>query len=94
MEGTQIPINIAALTSPLKYNISEKISDRKAATNNKMSVAVNFLNIIELFGFLVFSLKNKCNLKWPINFVANLLFMLANHLGWNILFIMIAFSWG
>lgn len=63
MEGTQIPINIAALTSPLKYNISEKISDRKAATNNKMSVAVNFLNIIELFGFLVFSLKNKCNLK-------------------------------
>jgi hypothetical protein len=45
MDGTQIPINIAAFTSPLKYNISEKISERKAEINNSISVDVNFLNI-------------------------------------------------
>jgi hypothetical protein len=46
MDGTQRPINIAALVSPLKYKISEKIRDRKAAINNKISVIVNFLFII------------------------------------------------
>jgi hypothetical protein len=45
MDGTHIPINMAEVVSPLKYNISEKISDRKAAINSSMSVAVNFLNI-------------------------------------------------
>jgi hypothetical protein len=46
--GTQIPINIAAFGSPLKYNISEKISERNAAINNSLSVAVNFLNMMVL----------------------------------------------
>ena len=46
MEGTQIPINMAAVASPLKYNISEKISDRNAEKNNNLSVIVNLLNII------------------------------------------------
>jgi hypothetical protein len=40
-----MPIKMAALTSPLKYNISEKISERKAAINNNLSVVVNFLNM-------------------------------------------------
>jgi len=43
-----MPMNMAAVTSPLKYNISEKISDKKAAINNNLSVVVNFLNIIFL----------------------------------------------
>ena len=46
MEGTQMPINMAAVASPLKYNISEKISERKAEINNNLSVNVNFVNII------------------------------------------------
>ena len=46
MEGTQIPINMAAVASPLKYNTSEKISERNAATNNNLSVIVNLLNMI------------------------------------------------
>ena len=46
MDGTQIPINMAAVASPLKYNISENISERKAETNNSLSVSVNFANII------------------------------------------------
>jgi hypothetical protein len=48
MEGTQMPINIAAFTSPLKNNISEKISERNAAVNNNLSVVVNFLNMVLL----------------------------------------------
>jgi hypothetical protein len=48
IEGTQIPINIAAFASPLKYNISEKISERKAAINNNLSVVVNLLNMMLL----------------------------------------------
>ena len=48
MEGTQIPTNMAELTSPLKYNTSEKIRDKNAAINNNKSVVVNFLNIISL----------------------------------------------
>jgi len=43
-----MPINMAAVASPLKYNISEKISDRNAAINNNLSVAVNFLNMMLL----------------------------------------------
>ena len=46
MEGTQMPINMAAVASPLKYNISENISERKAEMNNNLSVIVNFVNII------------------------------------------------
>jgi hypothetical protein len=49
MEGTQMPIKIAALASPLKYNISEKISERNAAINNNLSVVVNILNMMLLF---------------------------------------------
>ncbi len=42
MEGTQRPMNIAAFASPLKYNTSEKISERNAAINNNLSDVVNF----------------------------------------------------
>jgi hypothetical protein len=45
MEGTQMPMKMAASFSPLKYSISEKIRERKAEMNNKISVNVNFLNI-------------------------------------------------
>jgi hypothetical protein len=48
MDGTQIPMNMAAVVSPLKYNTSEKISERKAEINNNLSVVVNLLNIVEL----------------------------------------------
>ena len=41
-----MPINMAAVGSPLKYNISEKISERKAAINNNLSIVVNFLNML------------------------------------------------
>jgi hypothetical protein len=52
IDGTQIPINMAAVASPLKYNISEKMSDRNAATNNNLSVNVNFLNMVLLLYLL------------------------------------------
>jgi hypothetical protein len=45
MDGTQMPINMAAFASPLKYNISEKISERNAEINNNLSVIVNFFNM-------------------------------------------------
>jgi hypothetical protein len=48
MDGTQIPINMADVVSPLKYNISEKIRERNAEINNSLSAVVNFLNIIVL----------------------------------------------
>jgi hypothetical protein len=35
-------MKIAAFSSPLKYNISEKIRELKAEINNKISVIVNF----------------------------------------------------
>lgn len=41
-----MPINIAAFGSPLKYNISEKMSERNAAINNNLSVVVNLLNMM------------------------------------------------
>jgi hypothetical protein len=49
MEGTQMPINMAASASPLKYKISEKINERNAEINNNLSVIVNFSNIILFF---------------------------------------------
>lgn len=48
IEGTQMPINMAAFASPLKYNTSEKIRERNAAINNNLSVIVNLLNIMLL----------------------------------------------
>lgn len=42
MEGTQRPINMAGVDSPLKYKISEKTSERNAAINNNLSVIVKF----------------------------------------------------
>lgn len=36
---------MAAFASPLKNNISEKISERKAEINKSLSVVVNFLNM-------------------------------------------------
>lgn len=58
IDGTQIPINIAAFASPLKYNISEKISERNAEMNSNLSVIVNFLNMI-LLNFEFFTVKTK-----------------------------------
>lgn len=53
IDGTQRPMKIAAIASPLKYNISEKIRELKAETNNNMSVIVNFfkasLNIFKIY---------------------------------------------
>ena len=49
MDGTQIPIKIPACLSPLNHNISEKIKDKNAAKNIKMSVGVNFLNMNEFY---------------------------------------------
>lgn len=48
IEGTQMPINMAAFASPLKYNTSEKIRERNAEINNNLSVIVNLLNIVLL----------------------------------------------
>ena len=36
---------MAAFASPLKYNISEKISEINAAINNNLSAVVNLLNM-------------------------------------------------
>ena len=46
MDGTQIPINIAAFASPLKYNTSEKTRERNAETNRNLSVIENFLSMV------------------------------------------------
>ncbi len=59
MDGTQMPTKIAAFASPLKYNISEKISERKAAIKNILSAVVNFLIMILLrFKFCIFYMQN------------------------------------
>lgn len=57
MEGTQIPINMASLTAPLKNRISEKISERNAEINNNLSVIVNFLNIVNRIFDLVIKIN-------------------------------------
>lgn len=62
MDGTQMPTNMAAFISPLKNNISEKISERKAAVNNNLSVIVNFLNIA-LLGFKNCIILTNSNIK-------------------------------
>lgn len=46
MEGTQIPIKMAPVASPLKYNISEKMRERNAEININLSVSVKFLSMI------------------------------------------------
>ena len=46
MDGTQIPMNMAAFASPLKYNISEKTSERNDARNSNLSVIENFLSML------------------------------------------------
>ena len=51
IDGTQMPIKMAAVASPLKYNTSEKMSERKADMNNNLSVIENFLNIVLVFLF-------------------------------------------
>ena len=45
MEGTQSPTKRACSLLPLNHMISEKTSERSAATNSSMSPLVNFLNI-------------------------------------------------
>ncbi len=58
-----MPINIAAFASPLKYNISENISEAKAESNNKISVVVNFLNIFQsFFKFFIVQYSSKLTL--------------------------------
>ncbi len=49
IEGTQIPIKMADVVSPLKNKYSEKIRDRNAEINNNLSVIVNFENICFIF---------------------------------------------
>jgi hypothetical protein len=46
MDGTQRPINMAWISSPLKNRISEKIKERRAATKSSLSVKLNFLNMV------------------------------------------------
>jgi hypothetical protein len=46
MDGTQRPTNMASIVSPLKYKISEKMSERKAEIKNNLSPVVNFVNIV------------------------------------------------
>ena len=45
MEGTQSPTKRACSLLPENHMISEKTRERSAATNNRMSPLVNFLNI-------------------------------------------------
>jgi len=45
IEGTQSPTNKACSLLPVNHMISEKTRERSAATNNKISPLVNFLNI-------------------------------------------------
>jgi hypothetical protein len=45
MEGTQSPTKRACSLLPVNHMISEKTRERSAATNNRMSPLVNFLNI-------------------------------------------------
>ena len=45
MDGTQSPTNRACSLLPVNHIISEKTRERSAATNNRMSPLVNFLNI-------------------------------------------------
>lgn len=61
MDGTQMPINIAAVASPLKYKISENIRERNAAISNRMSVIVNLLNmiLIVIYNFYIISNQGK-----------------------------------
>ncbi len=59
IDGTQMPTKIAAFASPLKYNVSEKIRERKAAINSNLSDVVNFLNMILLrLKFCIFLMNN------------------------------------
>jgi hypothetical protein len=61
----------------LKYNISEKISERKAAINSNLSVVVNFLNITLLI--LKFSIIWLCNKKVWFLFRRSIFSTLSNH---------------
>ena len=54
---------MAAFASPLKYNISEKISERNAAINNNLSVAVNLLNMMLLIFKFCMTWVENINLK-------------------------------
>ena len=45
IEGTQSPTNKACSLLPVNHMISEKTRERSAATNNRISPLVNFLNI-------------------------------------------------
>ena len=40
-----MPIKMAAFASPLKYNISENISEANAEINNNISVVENLFNM-------------------------------------------------
>lgn len=42
-------MNVASALNPLKYKVSEKINDNKAAINNSLSDVVNFLNMSFFF---------------------------------------------
>jgi hypothetical protein len=65
-------MNIAAFASPLKYNTSEKIRERKAAMNNNISVVENFFNMFNYF----FRLLCKYSLKQFDNCIKIILIIL------------------
>lgn len=46
IDGTQMPMNVAASFSSLKYKYSENTNESNADMNNNLSVIVNFLNIL------------------------------------------------
>ncbi len=60
MDGTQRPTKIAAFSSPLNHNISEKIRERKAAVNSSRSAIDNFF-VIQFFSSFLTDLKRSNN---------------------------------
>jgi hypothetical protein len=55
----------------LKYNISEKISERNAEINNNLSVVENFLNIMLLIFLIINHRNEQCKyiIKRTCNFI-------------------------
>jgi hypothetical protein len=51
IEGTHKPMKMAASFSPVNHKYSEKMRDKKAADNMRISEGVNFLSMIEALIF-------------------------------------------
>ena len=65
---------MAAFASPLKYNISENISERNAEINNNLSVVVNFLNMILLLFKFLYKKPENSNIELNLQIFDKLLF--------------------